>query len=463
MSKRNDRHLTMARARRPDRRRRDRHRRRRLHRHAGPAAGQAAARPLLPRRGARARHRGLQLPARVDVDMNTVDGYAISSLGARLRRHGVRPRRRTRSGCSRTCRRPRWSSATWSGSTTPRSCSRRGTILQRQLDRPPSPGWQALAGTELEFIVFDDTYEAGRRRGLPRPDAGQPVQRRLLAPRHHPGRAAAARHPQRHVRRRAGRRERQGRVQPRPARDRLPLRRRADHRRQPRGLQDGRQGDRRPAGQVAHLHGQVQRARGQLLPHPPVAARRRTARWCSGTRTTGEPRRRSTTRSSPACWPRCATSRCSTRRTSTPTSGSQPGSFAPTAIAWGNDNRTCALRLVGHGPARGWRTGCPAATSTPTSRSRRCSPAGCTASSRSCELEDELIGNAYDSDKPQVPATLREARERVRRVRGRPGGLRRRGRRPLRQHGRRRAGRLRRRRHRLGAAPRLREAVTCSP
>ena len=28
-----------------------------------------------------------------------------------------------------------------------------------------------------------------------------------------------------------------------------------------------------------------------------------------------------------------------------------PGSFAPTALAWGRDNRTCALRVVGHGPS----------------------------------------------------------------------------------------------------------------
>src|SRR5262249_59313013 len=27
-----------------------------------------------------------------------------------------------------------------------------------------------------------------------------------------------------------------------------------------------------------------------------------------------------------------------------------PGSFAPTAIRWGVDNRTCAMRLVGHAP-----------------------------------------------------------------------------------------------------------------
>src|SRR5690348_12026074 len=28
----------------------------------------------------------------------------------------------------------------------------------------------------------------------------------------------------------------------------------------------------------------------------------------------------------------------------------QPGSFAPTALRWGTDNRTCALRVVGHTP-----------------------------------------------------------------------------------------------------------------
>ena len=74
--------------------------------------------------------------------------------------------------------------------------------------------------------------------------------------------------------RRPDRRVRQGRVQPRPARDRVPLRRGAHHLRPARHLQDRRQGDRRPGGHVAHLHGEVRRARGQLLPHPPLAARR---------------------------------------------------------------------------------------------------------------------------------------------------------------------------------------------
>ena len=55
-------------------------------------------------------------------------------------------------------------------------------------------------------------------------------------------------------------------------------------RRQPQRLQDRGQGDRRPARPGDHVHGQVQRARGQLLPHPPVAARRRRRRRLLGRR-----------------------------------------------------------------------------------------------------------------------------------------------------------------------------------
>ena len=48
------------------------------------------------------------------------------------------------------------------------------------------------------------------------------------------------------------------------------------------------------------------------------------------------------------------------------------GSFAPTAVAWGRDNRTCSLPRDRPRASRcGWRTAWPAATSTRTSRSRR--------------------------------------------------------------------------------------------
>ena len=48
-----------------------------------------------------------------------------------------------------------------------------------------------------------------------------------------------------------------------------------------------------------------------------------------------------------------------------------PGSFAPTAVAWGRDNRTCSLRVVGNGQSLRVENRLPAPTSTPTSRSAR--------------------------------------------------------------------------------------------
>ena len=65
---------------------------------------------------------------------------------------------------------------------------------------------------------------------LPRPDSGEPLQRRLLAARDRPRRAAHPTDPQRDGRRRAHRRELEGRVQLRPTRDQLPLRRGPRHR-----------------------------------------------------------------------------------------------------------------------------------------------------------------------------------------------------------------------------------------
>src|SRR4029453_14416920 len=41
------------------------------------------------------------------------------------------------------------------------------------------------------------------------------------------------------------------------------------------------------------------------------------------------------------------------------------GSFAPTAVAWGEDNRTCAVRLVGHGPSARMENRVPGGDVTP--------------------------------------------------------------------------------------------------
>ncbi len=87
------------------------------------------------------------------------------------------------------------------------------------------------------------------------------------------------------------------------------------------------------------------------------------------------------------------------------------GSFAPTAIAWGNDNRSCAVRLVGHGPSARMENRVPGADVNPHLALAAMLAGGLHGIDEGLTLEDELVGNAYTSDKEHVPGTLREARD----------------------------------------------------
>jgi glutamine synthetase len=87
------------------------------------------------------------------------------------------------------------------------------------------------------------------------------------------------------------------------------------------------------------------------------------------------------------------------------------GSFAPTAIAWGRDNRTCALRVVGHGAGLRVENRVPGGDVNPYLASAAMLAAGLAGIEGEYELEPELVGNAYASDAPRVPSTLRAARE----------------------------------------------------
>jgi glutamine synthetase len=89
----------------------------------------------------------------------------------------------------------------------------------------------------------------------------------------------------------------------------------------------------------------------------------------------------------------------------------QPGSFAPTALAWGHDNRTCSMRVVGHGRGRRIETRLPGADVNPYLGLSAMIAAGLDGIARGLELEPAYEGNAYESDKPRVPSTLRAARE----------------------------------------------------
>jgi glutamine synthetase len=87
-------------------------------------------------------------------------------------------------------------------------------------------------------------------------------------------------------------------------------------------------------------------------------------------------------------------------------------SFAPTAIAWGRDNRTCALRVVGHGPALRFENRVGGADLNPYMALSAIIAAGLHGVERELELGPVFEGNAYDATElPRVPGTLREARE----------------------------------------------------
>jgi glutamine synthetase len=85
------------------------------------------------------------------------------------------------------------------------------------------------------------------------------------------------------------------------------------------------------------------------------------------------------------------------------------GSFAPTAVAWGADNRTCALRVVGHGDALRVENRVPGGDVNPYLAVAALVASGLYGIENELPLEAEHTGNAYGSDKPTVPATLRDA------------------------------------------------------
>ncbi len=88
------------------------------------------------------------------------------------------------------------------------------------------------------------------------------------------------------------------------------------------------------------------------------------------------------------------------------------GSFAPNTIAWGLDNRTCAIRLVGRGPGARMENRVPGGDVNPYLALAAMLAGGLHGIENDLQLEEPLIGNAYASGLPKVPGTLAEARER---------------------------------------------------
>jgi glutamine synthetase len=85
------------------------------------------------------------------------------------------------------------------------------------------------------------------------------------------------------------------------------------------------------------------------------------------------------------------------------------GSWAPTTLAWGNDNRTCGFRVVGHGSGRRVETRIPGGDVNPYLAFAAVIAAGLHGIEQKLAPPPPLEGNAYESDAERFPHALREA------------------------------------------------------
>ena len=85
------------------------------------------------------------------------------------------------------------------------------------------------------------------------------------------------------------------------------------------------------------------------------------------------------------------------------------GSWAPTTLAWGHDNRTCGFRIVGHGQGLRAETRIPGGDVNPYLGFAVLLAAGLHGIENELELPPPLEGNAYESDAERFPHSLREA------------------------------------------------------
>ncbi len=344
----------------------------------------------------------------VDVEMNTVDGYAISSWERGYGDFVMAPDLSTLRTLS-------WLPGTaflhadvrWLDGTPVLQSPRQ--ILQRQLDRLAERGWTAFVGTELEFILFDDTYEAAwnsRYHGLT-PSNQYNVDYSILGTSRVEPLLRAIR---------LGMRDAGLQVESAKGECNLGQHEIAfkytdalatcdNHVLYKNGAKEiaaqhgsaltfmAKYNERE--GNSCHIHLSLRDAEGN-----PVFA---------GDRPGGV---------SPDFEGFLAGQLAALREFSyffAPNINSykryQAGSFAPTAVAWGFDNRTCALRVVGHGPSLRFENRLPGGDVNPYLAVAAMIAAGLHGIDEAMSLEPAFEGNAYASAAPRVPTTLREAAE----------------------------------------------------
>ena len=344
----------------------------------------------------------------VDVDMNTVDGYAMSSWERGYGDFAMRPD-------LDTLRRVPWQAGTvmlladleWLDGSGPVVASPR-QILRRQLDRLAAHGLTAYAGTELEFVLFRDSYEEAWRRGyrdltpanqynvdysLLGTARVEPLLRRIrtemagagLTPESAKGECNLGQHEiafrydeavacaDHHVIYKNGAKEI-------AAQEGMSITFMAKP--------NAREGN------SCHIHFSLRDADGRsaMLGDGPAHLSAIGQQVLAGLL--------DTMRELSLFF---APNVNSYKRY-------QPGSFAPTALRWGTDNRTCALRLVGHGQGMRVENRVPGADVNPYLAIAALVAGAVHGIERKLELGEECTGNAYDDRRAaRVPATLRDA------------------------------------------------------
>jgi glutamine synthetase len=343
----------------------------------------------------------------VDVDMNTVGGYSMSSWERGYGDFVMRP------DLSTLCMVP-WHPGTalcladleWEDGSPVVASPRQ--ILRRQVDRLAERGWTALAGTELEFIVFKDTYEEAwdrAYRGLTPANQYnvdysllgtarvEPLLRRIrnemygagLVPESAKGECNFGQHEiafrytdilgtaDRHVRYKTGAKEI-------AAQEGMSLTFMAKF--------DAREGN------SCHIHLSLRDAEDEPV-FSSDGSGRPTGVFASAMAGMLATLRELTLFLAPNI--------NSYKRYT-------EGSFAPTAVAWGQDNRTCSLRVVGHGAGLRVENRVPGGDVNPYLAIAALVAGALHGVEQGLALEPEFVGNAYAAqDRARVPSTLTEA------------------------------------------------------
>ena len=220
----------------------------------------------------------------LDMEMDPIPGYEIASWEQGYGDFELKPD-------LDTLRRIPWLEATalvlcdvqWHDGSPVQPSPRQ--VLRAQVERAAALGLEPMLGSELEFYLLRQTFAGGLGAALREPHALGPVHPRLPHPRRDLRREAHQADPERDARRRDPGRDLEGRGLAGPARDQLPLRRRAPHGGQPRDLQERGEGDRLRQRLLDHVHGEAVRVVDrQLVPRARLALPRRLSRVRDGRR-----------------------------------------------------------------------------------------------------------------------------------------------------------------------------------